>query len=127
MNWNEIKIKYNANVSCPITKTLEDKSVSYLEGELRSYVFTASDTYIVTSTRQPWMLRSWLTPDDQLGGGSNVVDGGLCRAGVASGVLQLGILDKQLAVWAATLHEARQQGDKHIKTRHNLKRGILVP
>lgn len=65
------------------------------------------------------MHRSWLTPDDQLGGGSNVVDGGLCRAGVVSGVLQLGILDKQLAVWAATLREARQQGDKHIKTRHN--------
>lgn len=65
------------------------------------------------------MHRSWLTPDDQLGGGSNVVDGGLRRAGVASGVLQLGILDKQLAVWAATLHEARRQGDKHIKTHHN--------
>lgn len=39
-----------------------------------------------------------LTSDNKVGGGCDVVNGGLCRAGVASGVLQLGILDKQRAV-----------------------------
>lgn len=47
-----------------------------------------------------------LTSDDQLGGGCDVVNGRLRRAGVASGVLQLGVLDEQRAVGAPVLHKA---------------------
>lgn len=39
-----------------------------------------------------------LTSDNQLGGLCGVVDGRLRHAGVAPGVLQLGVLDKQRAV-----------------------------
>lgn len=39
-----------------------------------------------------------LTPDNQLGGDSDVVDGRLRCAGVAAGVLQLDLLDEQLAI-----------------------------
>lgn len=39
-----------------------------------------------------------LTSDDQLGGGRDIVNGRLCRAGVVSTVLQLGILDEQSTV-----------------------------
>lgn len=58
--------------------------------------------------------RPWLTSDDQLGGGCDIVDGCLRRAGVAPGVLQLGVLDKQRAVGAAVLHKAAQQTLKII-------------
>lgn len=40
------------------------------------------------------MHHLWLTPDNQLGGDSDIVDGRLCCAGVAAGVLKLDILDE---------------------------------
>lgn len=72
-----------------------------------------------------------LTPDNQLGGDSDVVDRRLCCAGVAASVLQLDILDEQLTIWAAILCRRKQRtkwlsahSTEKIIQSWNLRKGI---
>lgn len=56
--------------------------------------------------------QSWLTPDDQVGRGSHIVNGGLCCAGIESSMLQLSIPDKQLPIWAPILQKTKKRSRK---------------
>lgn len=50
-----------------------------------------------------------LTPDDQLGRGSDVVHGRLCGAGIAPSMPQLHVFNQQLAIGAPVLQETIEE------------------
>lgn len=86
-------------MKCPIPamrnckrQTQELMNVSYLAATLKAEsVFNASGAKTKENITR-------LTSDNQLGRDSDIVDGRLCCAGVAAGVLQLDILDEQAAI-----------------------------